>query len=78
MTQPNCRDCNKHYIDCDCIKKGNGSESASTGLLSEELFADERENMARKLLRGLQDIERPDIAIAMIIKSLDDAYKQNR
>ncbi len=31
MTQPNCIDCNKHYIDCQCVKGAGVSCSPGFG-----------------------------------------------
>jgi len=31
MGQPKCVDCNKHYIDCECVKTAGISTSSPTG-----------------------------------------------
>jgi hypothetical protein len=33
MGQPKCKDCNKHYVDCNCVKHPDVSESDSNALL---------------------------------------------
>lgn len=61
-------------IDCDCGTQ-ELSESTETPCYA-EIHADAREATARQTFKAMTNTDRPDIAIAILLRAIDEWYEK--
>jgi hypothetical protein len=67
-----CFKCEKK-LRCDC--SAEVSESTETAGYAAEINADAREATARQTFKAMTNTDRPDIAIAILLRAIDEWYE---